>query len=138
MRYRGFTLIELLVVMAIMAILLAMINPTISVSNALARRMMCQSNLHRIGVSARMYVEDYDLYPASLEKLNREIIRDRSALACTRTDKPYYFERHALGDKLESFLAACVRPRDRARWPHDGGDTDVAVRLNGVVVVLRR
>ena len=138
MRHRGFTLIELLVVMAMIAMLMAMVYPTISTSNAIARRTMCQSNLHRIGISARMYVEDHAVYPASLDKLNREIMHDRGATMCTRTDKPYYYVHHALRDSPVSTLAACVRPQSRARWPHDGGDTNVAVKLSGDVVVLRR
>lgn len=54
----GFTLIELLAVIAIIAILGALLLPTLARSKASARRIQCTSNLHQLGLAAQMYWND--------------------------------------------------------------------------------
>jgi prepilin-type N-terminal cleavage/methylation domain-containing protein len=54
----GFTLLELMVVVAIIAILAALLFPTLSASKRKAQRTVCLGNLHQINVAARMYAED--------------------------------------------------------------------------------
>ncbi len=53
----GASLIELLVVMAVMAITMSLILVAIQRSREVARRAMCQSNLHQISVAMRTFVE---------------------------------------------------------------------------------
>ena len=55
---RGFTLIELLVVIAIIAVLLAIIMPTMRKIKEMARETGCKSNLRNIGLAVAMYLDD--------------------------------------------------------------------------------
>lgn len=56
----GFTLIELLVVIAIIAILGAMLLPTLSKARERARQAVCFNNLKQMSLGLSMYRQDYD------------------------------------------------------------------------------
>lgn len=59
-RSDGFTLVELLVVMAILALLIAFLMPTLRRASELARRTICMTNLKNIGTNSLMFAEDND------------------------------------------------------------------------------
>jgi len=55
---RGFTLIELLVVIAIIALLMAILMPSLSKAGEQARTVGCRSNLKQYGMATRMYLDE--------------------------------------------------------------------------------
>jgi prepilin-type N-terminal cleavage/methylation domain-containing protein len=57
-RKYGFTVVELLVVIAIIAVLAALLFPTLSAAKAKAQRTGCMNNLRQINLGVRMYTDD--------------------------------------------------------------------------------
>ncbi|MBN2448653.1 MAG: prepilin-type N-terminal cleavage/methylation domain-containing protein, partial [Phycisphaerae bacterium] len=80
---RGFTLIELLVVVAIIALLISILLPSLSNAREQGKRAVCMSNMRQMGIALLSY---------SLE--NREYVPTCSCpLAETEFDEPeeYYW-----------------------------------------------
>jgi prepilin-type N-terminal cleavage/methylation domain-containing protein/prepilin-type processing-associated H-X9-DG protein len=60
----GFTLVELLVVISVIALLIALLLPSLSRSRQAALRVTCLSNLRQMAIAAQAYVnENKGLYP---------------------------------------------------------------------------
>ncbi len=63
-RQKGFTLIELLVVVAIIALLISILLPSLSRARELAKRAVCASNLRGIGQGHHIYANDnFEWFP---------------------------------------------------------------------------
>lgn len=58
-RFPAFTLIELLVVVAIIALLISILLPSLNAAREQARSVVCLSNLKQFGVGITMYSSDY-------------------------------------------------------------------------------
>jgi len=56
--HKAFTLVELLVVMAIIAVLVSVLLPALSMARERAEYMVCKSNLKNYGVAVAAYLED--------------------------------------------------------------------------------
>ena len=57
-RTKGFTLVELLVVIAIIALLIAILLPSLARARELAKRTVCGTNLKAVGSATVMYGND--------------------------------------------------------------------------------
>jgi prepilin-type N-terminal cleavage/methylation domain-containing protein len=74
MRKRGFTLVELLVVIAIIALLLAVLTSALSEARMSAKKLVCESNLHQLGIAVIAYANDYN------QRLPRQDIADSTGM----------------------------------------------------------
>ena len=67
----AFTLIELLVVIAVIALLMAVLLPSLRAARERAKRTVCAANLQQIGRGIMAYGMDYDRLP--FQKKSRSI-----------------------------------------------------------------
>lgn len=57
---RAFTLIELLVVIAIVAVLIAILMPSLGVARNQAKATVCGARLHQLGIATSLYLSDFN------------------------------------------------------------------------------
>ena len=62
----GFTLIELLVVVAIIALLVSILLPSLGKAREQAKKSFCANNLGQFGRATHIYVGEYKYFPPSL------------------------------------------------------------------------
>ena len=59
---KAFTLVELLVVIAVIALLMGLLMPALSMARKQGQRAVCQNNLHQQYIACSMYMDDYEGY----------------------------------------------------------------------------
>ncbi|MFQ6035047.1 MAG: prepilin-type N-terminal cleavage/methylation domain-containing protein [Sedimentisphaerales bacterium] len=102
---RGFTLIELLVVIAIVAILMAIIMPTLNRAREQGKRAACLSNLKQLQLAWSVYADDND------EKIvNGEAYNGGDGQAPVPTGGRHKGERWWTGDDVGDFWTGINLP----------------------------
>jgi prepilin-type N-terminal cleavage/methylation domain-containing protein/prepilin-type processing-associated H-X9-DG protein len=87
---RGFTLIELLVVISIIALLMAILMPTLSRAKELAAEVACMSNLKQWGVVYSMYTSDNNgRFPPQAFVVDKSYWENLDLLFCPLAKKSY-------------------------------------------------
>ncbi len=71
-RLKGFSLIELLVVITIVAVLLAVMLPSIAQAREMARRTLCLSNQRQYGISVTVHATDFKGYYPGILSFTQE------------------------------------------------------------------
>jgi prepilin-type processing-associated H-X9-DG protein len=72
-RGKSFTLIELLVVVSIIALLIAILLPSLRSAREQARSLKCAANLHSIGQAFTLYAEKYDgVWPPAIDTFGNQ------------------------------------------------------------------
>jgi prepilin-type N-terminal cleavage/methylation domain-containing protein/prepilin-type processing-associated H-X9-DG protein len=103
---KGFTLIELLVVISVIALLIAILTPTLSLARKQAHMIYCRSNLHNIGVAASLYAANFnDFVPRALG--------DNPDLAWFQLFMPFLAQKNATGDYSTVKIYRCPAYPDK-------------------------
>ena len=76
---KGFTLIELLVVIAIIALLLAVLMPSLAKVKEAGRRIVCGSHMHELGLSIRLYCEQEDDFLPAMRVASNGVVNNTQA-----------------------------------------------------------
>jgi prepilin-type N-terminal cleavage/methylation domain-containing protein len=70
---KGFTLVELLVVIAIIAVLLAILLPSLGKVRLIAEETLCRNNLKQYGMAGIMYTDDSrSMFPGAWESVYKQ------------------------------------------------------------------
>ncbi|OHB57616.1 MAG: hypothetical protein A2Y12_17895 [Planctomycetes bacterium GWF2_42_9] len=87
---KAFTLVELLVVISIIALLLAILMPSLNKARENAKRAVCSSNQRQLGIGLTMYEQECKAYPMSRDitdtfwyrKINKSYLKQERVYFC--------------------------------------------------------
>lgn len=130
---KAFTLIELLVVIAIIAVLVAILMPSLRRSKILAVRVQCNANLHAIQAAAQIYSNDFNEWFPSRDECDAKgnlkeywtlphYIRGSSGSTVEPVLLDRIFFTPYLADKLRvMFCPGLLRTKNPDNYPNSGG-----------------
>ena len=109
MRKRCFTLIELLVVIAVIALLLAILMPSLRAAKRRAMSAVCRAHLHQWGLAFELYTAEWDgrYMPGYLDA------RRDGKYTWVNVLRPYYAD----NDKIRFCPRASKTPEEGAKMP---------------------
>lgn len=89
----AFTLIDLLVSLTVIAVLIALMLPSLTSVRELTRRVVCASNTRQQGLALQMYADDYKGdRPPSLFEPKPGTVAAPHLMLTARTDRPYIWD----------------------------------------------
>ncbi|MBI1368181.1 MAG: prepilin-type N-terminal cleavage/methylation domain-containing protein [Planctomycetes bacterium] len=125
MRRRAFTIVELLVVVAIIALLIAILLPSLAKARYNARSLVCSSNKHQVATITLMYAQDFKGYYPN--RFNGTVSHHLPFWFGTASLFPTYhtmIEKYygpSIENKVPTLLVCSVTPdgvlRDSVGWP---------------------
>lgn len=119
----GFTLVELLVVIGIIALLIAILLPTLSSARASANAIKCASNQRQMGLALTLYTIDYEgTYPQRLLPSEANLLGDNDL--SWRTLLQRYF------DEVNELLVCPSNPNNETESADPGFMISYACNFN--------
>ena len=103
----AFTLIEILVVISVIALLMAILFPSLAASKNAAKMVLCQSNLRQLAIANQSYANDYNDYsiPGAIDIDTTNLHRWYGTR--TSTDDPFDTTKGAIASYLEQCDLQC-------------------------------
>lgn len=117
-RAEGFTLIELLVVVAIIALLISILLPSLGRAREQAKATACTSNLHQLAVAATYYIDENDsripYIRGSQGDANQPVVAPFA-----QTDIIYHFWKYI--KNLKIYICPSAKGYNSTKWYYDTG-----------------
>jgi prepilin-type N-terminal cleavage/methylation domain-containing protein len=89
---KGWTLIELIVSLLVLSILIGIVVTAFAYSRQHAEDVACQANLRTIRKQIYFYEKDNTSFPAALDDLKPEYLRESIRFKCSRSHLDYTYD----------------------------------------------